>query len=184
MTLMILSHPNFEQSIANKTIVTELIKQQHDLEVRHIYELYPDYQIDIAAEQAALLRHDLIILQYPMYWFNMPAILKIWFDQVFSYQFAYGSKGDKLKHKKLLASLTVGQPEQNFIVDQKNHLMQSFLKAVQASAQYAQMDYVDPVFLYDISTAIGHSEIQIQAKAKAHSQHLNTLINTLHQSKK
>ncbi|KAA8732164.1 NAD(P)H-dependent oxidoreductase [Acinetobacter qingfengensis] len=179
MTLMILSHPNFEQSIANKTIVTELTKQRHDLEVRHIYDLYPDYKIDVTAEQTALLKHDLVILQYPMYWFNMPAILKIWFDQVFTYQFAYGSQGDKLKHKKLLASLTVGQPEHNFIVEQNFHLMESFLKAVKASAQYAQMDYIDPIFLYDIATVTGHSKIQIQTKAKAHSQYLNTLINTL-----
>lgn len=56
----------------------------------------------MSAEQEALLRHDTIILQYPMFWFNMPAILKLWFDEVFTYQFAYGSQGDKLKDKKSL----------------------------------------------------------------------------------
>lgn len=65
-----------------------------------------------------------------MYWFNMPAILKIWFDEVFTYQFAYGSKGDKLKNKKLLPSLTVGQPERNFQGD--NHLLiDDFMRSIQ-----------------------------------------------------
>ena len=50
--------------------------------MRDIFQLYPDYKIDVSAEQEALLRHDTIILQYPMFWFNMPAILKLWFDEV------------------------------------------------------------------------------------------------------
>lgn len=102
MALLILAHPYYTQSIANKTIVNELIKTYPDLEVRDIFQLYPDYKIDVSAEQEALLRHDTIILQYPMFWFNMPAILKLWFDEVFTYQFAYGSQGDKLKDKKSL----------------------------------------------------------------------------------
>ena len=76
MALLILAHPSFTESVANKTIVDELSRTQTDLEIRHIHDLYPDYQIDIAAEQSALLRHELIILQCPMYWFSIPAILK------------------------------------------------------------------------------------------------------------
>lgn len=54
----------YTQSIANKTIVNELIKTYPNLEVRDIFQLYPDYKIDVSAEQEALLRHDTIILQY------------------------------------------------------------------------------------------------------------------------
>lgn len=178
MALMILAHPNFDQSIANKTIIETLQTTQNDLEIRNIFQLYPDYQIDIAAEQAALLRHDLIILQYPMYWFNMPAILKSWFDQVLTYQFAYGSKGDKLKSKKLLSSLTVGQPEQNFIQDQEL-LMNGFLLSIQKSAEYTQMENLTPFILYDISTVIGHTQQDIQSKAQRHAQKLNSFLNSI-----
>ena len=74
MPLIILGHPNIQQSTANKTIVETLQNKVKDLEVRNIHQLYPNYQINVPEEQAALLRHELIILQYPMYWFNMPAI--------------------------------------------------------------------------------------------------------------
>ena len=87
MTLIVLGHPNIEQSIANKTIIESLQEHITDLEIRNIHQLYPDYKINVQEEQAALLRHDLIVLQYPMYWFNMPAILKLWFDEVLTYQF-------------------------------------------------------------------------------------------------
>ncbi|RDJ51244.1 flavodoxin [Acinetobacter baumannii] len=148
MALLILAHPYYAQSIANKTIVNELVKTYPDLEVRDIFQLYPDYKIDVSAEQEALLRHDTIILQYPMFWFNMPAILKLWFDEVFTYQFAYGSQGDKLKDKKVIISMTVGQKEANMVNDQEN-LIDSFLKSVQHSIQYTQMQLSGTFLLYD-----------------------------------
>ncbi|MBT9184393.1 NAD(P)H-dependent oxidoreductase [Pectobacterium punjabense] len=177
MALIILAHPDIEKSIANRTIVTELQNGLVDLEIRNIFQLNPDYKINVKEEQAALLRHDLIILQYPMYWYNMPAILKIWFDLVFTYQFSYGSKGDKLKDKILLPSLTVGQPEYNF--SQKNgfSLMGNLLMPVKMSAEYAQMHYIDPVILFDTSTVSGNTESDIRSKAEMHSQKLRGIIN-------
>lgn len=177
MALVILAHPDIEHSIANQSIITELQHSFSDVEIRDIFQLNPDYKINVKEEQAALLRHNLIILQYPMYWYNMPAILKIWFDQVFTYQFAYGSKGDKLKNKNLLPSLTVGQPKYNFKKEDHSPLMDSLLMPIKKSAEYAQMNYIEPVILYDISIVSGHTELEIRDKAKNHSEKLIDVIN-------
>lgn len=45
---------------------------------------------DVAAEQEKLLWADALILQFPLWWFTMPAILKGWIDRVYAYGFAYG----------------------------------------------------------------------------------------------
>jgi NAD(P)H dehydrogenase (quinone) len=45
---------------------------------------------DVKAEQEKLLWADVLILQFPLWWFAMPAILKGWVDRVYSYGFAYG----------------------------------------------------------------------------------------------
>lgn len=45
---------------------------------------------DVLAEQRKLLWADALILQFPLWWFSMPAILKGWVDRVFSFGFAYG----------------------------------------------------------------------------------------------
>jgi NAD(P)H dehydrogenase (quinone) len=45
---------------------------------------------DVRAEQEKLLWADVLILQFPLWWFTMPAILKGWVDRVYSYGFAYG----------------------------------------------------------------------------------------------
>ena len=45
---------------------------------------------DVKAEQEKLLWANAVILQFPLWWFSMPAILKGWVDRVYAYGFAYG----------------------------------------------------------------------------------------------
>ncbi|QTO22177.1 NAD(P)H-dependent oxidoreductase [Burkholderia seminalis] len=45
---------------------------------------------DIAREQEKLKWADAVILQFPLWWFSMPAIMKGWFERVYAYGFAYG----------------------------------------------------------------------------------------------
>ena len=45
---------------------------------------------DIVLEQEKLLWADAVILQFPLWWFSMPAILKGWVERVYAYGFAYG----------------------------------------------------------------------------------------------
>ncbi|CAO2610280.1 NAD(P)H dehydrogenase [quinone] 1, partial [Lemmus lemmus] len=44
---------------------------------------------DIVTEQKKLEAADLVIFQFPLYWFEVPAILKGWFERVFMREFAY-----------------------------------------------------------------------------------------------
>jgi NAD(P)H dehydrogenase (quinone) len=69
------------------------------------------FSADIVKEQQLVIWADLIIFQYPMWWTDSPAILKGWFDRVFSYSFAYGPgryKEGNLKGKKAIVSVTHG----------------------------------------------------------------------------
>lgn len=45
---------------------------------------------DIAREQQKLRWADAVLLQFPLWWFSMPAILKGWVERVYAYGFAYG----------------------------------------------------------------------------------------------
>lgn len=46
---------------------------------------------DVTVEQSKLLKADAIVVQFPLWWYGMPAILKGWFDRVFVSGFAFGS---------------------------------------------------------------------------------------------
>lgn len=62
---------------------------------------------DIKAEQQKLLLSDMLILQFPLWWWSYPAILKGWLDRVLSSGFAYGD-GAELGRKKVMYSITTG----------------------------------------------------------------------------
>lgn len=75
---------------------------------------------DIAAEQEKLRWSDAVILQFPMWWFSVPAILKGWIDRVFTLEFAHGpsvpppySEG-ALAGRRALVSVTIGAREGAF----------------------------------------------------------------------
>lgn len=53
---------------------------------------------DVKAEQEKLLWADALILQFPLWWYSMPAILKGWVDRVYAYGFAYGVGEHSDKH--------------------------------------------------------------------------------------
>ena len=53
---------------------------------------------DVKAEQQKLLWADVLILQFPLWWYTMPAILKGWVDRVYAYGFGYGVGEHSDKH--------------------------------------------------------------------------------------
>ncbi len=53
---------------------------------------------DIADEQEKLLWADAVILQFPLWWYSMPAILKGWVERVYAYGFTYGVGEHSDKH--------------------------------------------------------------------------------------
>lgn len=84
-----------------------------------------DLPEDVRAEQAKLSGADLLVLQFPLWWYGMPAILKGWFDRVFVNGFAFGVRdpetGRTLKYgegglagRRALAITTAGDRPSSF----------------------------------------------------------------------
>lgn len=112
--LVVSGHPNLEgDSIANRAIVGELGGLE-GWAVDRLDALYPGYVIDVAAEQAKLVAADVIVLQYPIFWYAMPALMQKWMEDAFQHGFSHGSTGKALVGKKLVVSMTTGAPEQAY----------------------------------------------------------------------
>ena len=73
---------------------------------------------DVAREQARMAAADILILQYPMWWGGVPAILKGWFDRVLAYGFAYvdGRRFDTglFKGRRAMISVTTGATPERY----------------------------------------------------------------------
>ena len=111
---VISGHPNHASSISNDGIISYLEQNYIDghLSVRKLEELHSNFEFDIEKEQLALLRADTIILQFPLFWYSFPALMKKWIDDVICYGFAFGGEnGPQLKDKKFIFSFTLGGQE-------------------------------------------------------------------------
>ena len=112
--LVVSGHVDLAHSVANKAILAGLQKEFPDAEFDNLIGLYPDYKIDAKAEQEKLVKADVIVLQFPFFWYNCPSIMRKWFEDVLQHGFAYGSNGRALEGKKLLVSLTLGAPTEMY----------------------------------------------------------------------
>ena len=108
MILVIHAHPYPRTSRAGAALLAA-IRDLPSLEVRSLYDLYPDFDIDVAAEQAALERADVVVLMHPLYWYAVPAILKHWIDAVLFEDWAHAERDSaKLKGKGCQWVVTTG----------------------------------------------------------------------------
>lgn len=175
--LIISSHPNLTQSVANQTILEHLKTLLPMAEFVHLDSQYPDFRIDVAAEQHRLMQADTIVLQFPFYWYSYPALLKKWVDEVFVYGFAHGATGDKLKGKKLVMSFTTGAAAEQYQPEgAMHHTVEQFLPAFQQLAFLCQMEWQPPVYSNGMMTVPNVSTpeqiAEVQAKAVAHAERL------------
>jgi len=156
--LILFAHPAFQKSHVNIHLVDGLESIEavtfHDL-----YEHYPELDINVKWEQELLLQHDCIIFHHPMFWFNMPAILKEWQDLVLEHGWAYGSKGDALQGKLFFNVITTGGPKKAFQPSgMHKHTIQELLAPVSLTAKYCGMICLPPFVIHG-TFSIEKSEI-------------------------
>ncbi len=174
-TLVIVGHPDINnESVANK-IILDRLKQENNIEIRNLARLYPTFNIDVDQEQEALIDIDIVVFQYPFYWYSVPGILKEWMDRVFEYGFAYGSTGNKLHGKQLLISTTVGGAEKAYNSEGYNSFtMDEFFAPMKQTAKLCGMSFLDPIVSHGMFRIPGNKDVseEVVEKAKLHAQRL------------
>lgn len=182
--VIISGHPNLTTSTANSVILEEVKKQLPNIQIRELGKLYPDFNINVADEQNALANADIIVWQFPFYWYSVPALMKKWIDDVHTYGFAYGSTGDKLHGKPLIVSLTAGGDEIGY--SQGGHEgreIGEFFHQFEATAHLCGMNYQMPIYSYEMHYISGVSSdddlAKVQNNAKAHADKLVQALNAL-----
>ena len=146
--LVLLAHPVRRRSRANAAL-TAAARQVDGVRLHDLYEAYPDFLIDVEAEQALLLEHDVIVFQHPVYWYSSPAILKEWQDLVLEHGFAFGREDTALAGKSLLSAVTAGGGEAAYGPEGMNrHSLEEFLRPFEATARLCRMRWLPPFILH------------------------------------
>jgi glutathione-regulated potassium-efflux system ancillary protein KefF len=154
---LLAAHPNWAESRVNRQLLDEASAVGR-VTVRDLYGAYPDYDIDVAAEQAAVAAADLVVLLHPIQWYSMPALQKLWLDEVLAYGWAYGPGGTVLQGKDLWLAATTGGPESSYHPQSYNrYFFDAFLPPYEQTATLCGMRFLPPLVLHGAHRATPHA---------------------------
>jgi len=110
---------------------------------------------DVRIELEKLEWCDLLILNFPIYWFSVPAILKGWIDKTFISGRTYGGKrfyeNGGLKGKKALVAFTLGGRDHMFGPDAIHGEIEDMLRPLlRGTLRYVGMDVLPPFIAYHV----------------------------------
>jgi glutathione-regulated potassium-efflux system ancillary protein KefF len=161
--LLLAAHPDLANSHITQALLQAARAAGHGpghLATRDLYALYPDYAIDIAAEQQALAEARLVIWLHPLHWYGMPALMKLWVDEVLAFGWAYGPGGQALQGKDLwLLSSTGGAAESYSASGHNEHPIDSFLLPYAQTARLCGLRWLPPLLLHG-AHRIGDAAVQ------------------------
>ena len=148
--LVIAAHPQLEHSRTTRQIIqAAAAADPARVAVRDLYALYPDYLIDTAAEQAALVDAQLVVWLHPVHWYSMPPLMKLWLDEVFAFRWAYGPGGHALRGKDLWLVASTGGRESSYRPDGHNrYFFDAFLHPYDQTAALAGMRWLPPLLFH------------------------------------
>ena len=168
--LVIAAHPQLEHSRINRRLMKAAAGSAATVQVRDLYALYPDYLIDIEAEQALLQTARLVVWQHPIQWYSMPALMKLWVDEVLAFGWAYGPGGTALRGKDLWLVATTGGPEDSYHPDSYNrYFFDAFLPPYEQTAALCGMRFLPPLLLHGAHRA---DEAEVAAHAQVYADRL------------
>ena len=173
-TLILLFHPHFERSRANRALC-EAADALLDVEIVDMQALYPDGRIDTDAEVRRLIAADRIVFQFPLQWYSTPPLLKAWQDAVLTRMFyiAYEAEGAKLAGKPLLVAATAGNVPDAYAPDGANLFpLRDLLKPLRATAHRCGLAWAEPFLIYNAHKA---DDEALQAAAEHYVARLGRL---------
>jgi glutathione-regulated potassium-efflux system ancillary protein KefF len=163
--LVVAAHPQLDHSRVTRSLMQAARTAGAQVAVRDLYALYPDYFIDVAAEQAALAEARLVVWLHPVHWYSMPPLLKLWLDEVFAFGWAYGQGSCALAGKDLWLVASTGGPDASYRPDGYNrYFFDAFLHPYEQTAALVGMRWLPPLVQHgahriDDSTLAAHAKL-------------------------
>ncbi len=161
--LVLFAHPAIRRSRLNRAM-SEAVRDLEGVTLHDLYEAYPDFAVDVDAEQALVDAHDVLVLQHPLFWYSAPAIVKEWIDLVLEHGWAYGRDGHHLDGKPWLQAVTVGGRESAYAPDGLNRWsVEDLLRPFEATARLCRADWQQP-FVFHAAHLAEAGEISTAAE--------------------
>ncbi|MEN9891852.1 MAG: hypothetical protein RLY78_2147 [Pseudomonadota bacterium] len=151
-TLVLVAHPALQHSRVTRALMSAADGLE-GVALRDLYACYPDYAIDVAAEQAAALAADHLVWLHPFHWYGMPPLMKLWLDEVLVQGWAHGGTPDgptrALAGKSLWLVTSTGGPAASYGPDgHHGHDFSAFLPPYAQTAALCGLRFRPPLVLH------------------------------------
>ncbi len=164
-TLIISAHPDITGSTVHACWLGA-VRQAKSAHVHEIGQSYPTGTIDVDSEQRLIEAHDRIILQFPIFWYSVPAVLKNWIDLVLSHGWAYGHDGNAFVGKELGLAYSTGTAAEAYRAGGRNHFSMSELtKPLELTAIFIKARFLPSFILHGANAGFSDEELEKSAKA-------------------
>lgn len=171
--VVIHAHPYPRRSRAGRALLRAL-EGLAGLDIRSLYDRYPDFAIDARAEQDALRDAKAIVWQSPFYWYGVPSLLSHWFEKVLAHGFAHGPGGDTLCGKPLLWATTTGTPREAYEpTAMHHHRFAEFIPPIEQTARFCGLAWQPPLVVH---SAHDISEAKLAEHARDYRQRVEALL--------
>ena len=147
MNLILYGHPYPRRSRGCAALVAG-VSDLPQLEIRTLYELYPDFDVDVPSELQALRQAERVVWLAPLYWYSVPALLHVWFEKVLMAAIGDGAAQEALRGKQCLWATTTGGGEYRR-GGRHDHPFADFVPALEMTARYCGMQWLEPFVLHD-----------------------------------
>jgi glutathione-regulated potassium-efflux system ancillary protein KefG len=161
------AHPALERSRVHRHLLAHLPRVE-GLTLNDLYERYPDFDVDVAHEQALLAAHDIVVLQHPFFWYSTPPLLKQWEDLVLEHGWAYGREGRALRGKQMVHVISAGGREEAYQHEGMNRFtMRELLAPLEQTAHLCGMEWAPPYVIHG-THRMSDAQIDHEARRYAH----------------
>lgn len=142
--LVLFAHPAFHRSRVGRRLALA-VRRLEGVTFHDLYDAYPDFDVDVAREQALLEAHDLLVLQHPFTWYGAPPLVKQWLDLVLEHGWAYGSEGRALHGKRLMCAISTGGGTASYARDGHNRFtVRELLAPLEQTALLCGVEFLPP----------------------------------------
>ncbi len=111
--MVLFAHPYYEYSHTSAELV-QLYQNLDHIDVKDLYEEYPDFHIPAFRERKRLHAYERLIFHFPLIWFSYPPLLKLWIDEVFDMTWTEDSH-HPLQNKDALIVVTIGGSKEQYM---------------------------------------------------------------------
>lgn len=184
--LIVSGHTNLQgDSFANKMILEDLQEKLPNATFDFLDQEYPDFKIDVLSEREKLEAVDIIVLQFPIFWYSMPSLMAKWMEDTFVHGWSHGTTGKALHGKKLLLSFTTGAPADMYADGGiQMYPVESMTTRFQQMANLCGLVYEGYIYTGGVSYASRPDAEKVKVMEAACHEHANRVISRLEELSK